>query len=119
MASTHFVRGASPEQQVQFDFVALFRGIALDAGREASVREILARCVESRNALPREIVEDRSSPAGDGVIIQGAWDRIAGLHAERDAALRDLLASDAERAAFDGNAEDMRRRFDAARPPGA
>lgn len=59
MASASFVRGASIDQEVAAECASLFRGITLPKEVADRARDIIARCVVDRNALPQQIAEHR------------------------------------------------------------
>jgi hypothetical protein len=89
---------ASPDQEAQWWFDRLFRGIALDDDVRQQVRVIMARTVARQRAI---------HPPAPGV--WDLWDEAMQLYADRDALLASLLTSPADKAAFEANAAEVRR----------
>ncbi|AHG92878.1 hypothetical protein J421_5367 (plasmid) [Gemmatirosa kalamazoonensis] len=86
---------ATPDQQVDFALAALFRGVALsDAEREGA------------EAVIRADVLARSEPPAPG---EDGWERDLRSMVERNVKLRALLATEAQRVAFDANATAQRQ----------
>jgi hypothetical protein len=88
-------RQASPDQEVSFALAELLRGVPLSAAEEAAAAEIVRADVLARR--------EPHQPGEDG------WARSLQSMAERDAALRALLSTEAQRAAFDANAAEQSR----------
>jgi hypothetical protein len=117
MAAVTFVRGASRDEEVEFQITSLFRAIPLPVDVAARAREIIAQCVTDRWALPSQITERQPAPTGDGAImIPGLWARTVALHAKRDVALRSLLEDPAHVRAFDENAAAEKEQFESVKP---
>jgi len=90
---------ASPEQELDSLVSDLLRGVPLDTAELERARAIVRTDVVARREVPPAPPE---AP-------WAAWDRGVALMAERDAALAALLQTDAQRAAFAGNAAAQRR----------
>lgn len=116
MASTTFVRGAAPDEEVAGQFAALFRGIELPPAVAERARGIIAQCVADRLALPSQIKERLPAPSGGGTMIPGLWGRMVALHVVRDATLRSLLTDPAQLTTFDANAAAMQAQLASVRP---
>ncbi|HEU4631217.1 MAG TPA: hypothetical protein VFS08_15810 [Gemmatimonadaceae bacterium] len=96
MRAPQVVRAAdSPEQFVEGVVARLFRGITLTAAQQTAAREVTSRITAEQSRV------DLRSRAG--------WDRLLGLHRERDAELAALLTSEIDRSTFEVNATELRR----------
>jgi hypothetical protein len=117
MPSATFVRGASRDQEIDGSCRALVGSLDLPPDVVARVREIIARFVTARGALPSQIPERQPAPVADGgTMIPGLWAQTTLMHAERDAAIRTLLTHPEHLRAFDANAAAEQRQLDAVRP---
>jgi hypothetical protein len=103
MNSPSFARVSSPSNASRVLFTRLFDGIDLDPEQEARALEIVAESISARLAVTLR--------NADG------WSRLTALSTSRDAALRALLASDDDRAIFDGHTAELRRQQADGRPP--
>jgi hypothetical protein len=104
MNTLSFTRTSSPFNASRALIARLFEGIDLDPDREARAWDVIGEAIEARLAVTLR--------NADG------WSRITAINAERDAALRLLLTSDADREAFDAHAAELRRQQAEQRPAG-
>jgi hypothetical protein len=98
-----FIREASPYKATRGLVARLFEGIPLTIEQETRAREIISDTIGKQLAVTLR--------NADG------WERLLELVVARDAALRNLLTSDRNRAVFDRHSAEMRRRQSEVPPP--
>ena len=119
MAGVTFVRGASLEEEAKATFRSLVGSMELPPDVLERIREIITRSTAAQAALPSQITVREPAPGpGGGTMIPGMWTRVMLLNAERDAAIRTLLAHPEQVRTFDANAAALQAQLNAIRPNG-
>lgn len=94
MTTSTYVRRASPDELADSLYQQLFMGIALNADRESTARQLLRQsALEEYGIHP---------------CVAGAHERLLQIAAERESHLRRVLDTDADLSAFRANAAVLR-----------
>jgi hypothetical protein len=96
MGTLSFVRASGAHRPSRTFVAGLFDGIRLTAEQERRAQEIIAESITAQLTVTLR--------NGDG------WVRLAEVQERRDRALRELLSSDTDRALFDSQSTELRRR---------